>query len=295
MTSAPRAIGVDVGGTAVKAGVVDAGGTLTERRDLPTPREPDALVAAVATLVRDLRRAAGADLPVGVAVPGIVDDDAGTVALSANLGWRDVPVRDLLAAALAEPVAVGHDVRAGALAESRWGAGADAMLFVPIGTGIAAALVLDGRPWGTGFAGEIGHVLVTDPDGGPDLPLERVASAAALARRCAAGGEVTDGAREVFRRLADRDPRARTVVADALDRLADVLAGAVCLLGPVRIVIGGGLAGAGEDLLGPLRERLAERLVLGNVPEVVPAALGPWAGCMGAAALALPHPDGGVQ
>ncbi|UNX55179.1 ROK family protein [Georgenia sp. TF02-10] len=291
----PRAIGVDVGGTAIKVCIADATGRLSEQRTVPTPHRVEDLVRTVAQQVADLR-AHDPGLPVGVAVPGVVDERAGTVVLARNLGWRDVPVRDLLAGALGTDVVLGHDVRAGALAESRWGAGAPDMLFVPIGTGIAAALVLGGRPWGTGYAGEIGQVLVPDPDGGAPVVLEQVASAAALGRRYAArtGGVGADG-RGLFDQLRRGDQAAAAVLEQGVTALGTVLAGAVSLLGPVRVVVGGGLAGAGEDLLAPLRARLAELLVVTPVPEVVPAALGPWAGSLGAAALALDATDPGDQ
>src|SRR5690606_673760 len=141
-------VAVDVGGTGTKGAVVevtDAGARATIRTETrrPTPRSgADDVVAAVADLVTELRQ----DLPVaavGVVVPGLVDEARGMALLSANLHWRDVPFRQLLADRLGLRVAFGHDVRAGGLAEVRLGAarGAADALFVPVGTGIAGAVV----------------------------------------------------------------------------------------------------------------------------------------------------------
>lgn len=161
------AVGVDVGGTSTKAVLVDAhGSTLAERRAATPAADPSglALVKTVSGLLADLGPAW--DAPVGVVVPGIVDDDRGVVVHAINLGWRDLPLRDLLVAQLGRPVALGHDVRAGALAEARTGAArevAGVVAFVAIGTGVAAALLLDGRPVvAGGWAGEIGQLVLTE-------------------------------------------------------------------------------------------------------------------------------------
>ncbi|NJQ16812.1 ROK family protein, partial [Streptomyces bohaiensis] len=161
----------------MKAAVLD--GThrplLRERR--PTPRDggPQAVLDAVLEFAADLREASlrhlgSAPVAAGVVVPGIVDDAAGVVRYAANLGWRDLPLRRLLSERLdGTPVALGHDVRTGGLAEGRLGAGdgADRFFFVALGTGISGALGIDGRvePGAHSGAGEIGHVVVRP--GGP--------------------------------------------------------------------------------------------------------------------------------
>lgn len=113
-----------------------------------------------------------------MAVPGIVDAERGIALYAANLGWRDLPLRDLLAARLGGvPVALGHDVRTGGLAEGRIGAGkgSDRFFFVPLGTGIAGAIGIDGaiEAGAHGYAGEIGHVVVR-PDGPVRLRADRL-------------------------------------------------------------------------------------------------------------------------
>ncbi|MGW2377225.1 MULTISPECIES: ROK family protein [Kitasatospora] len=288
-------IALDVGGTYVKGGVVGEDGVLRGRDRWFTGAErgPDAVlgtVLAAARVLADRHRPAAA----GIAVPGIVDEAAGTAILAANLGWRRLPVRDWLAEELGLPVALGHDVRAGGLAEARVGAGRGSrdFLFVPVGTGIAAALMSDGQAV-TGShvrAGELGHLVVRP--GGRPCPcggrgcLETVASAAAVARRyTAATGEGGVTAKDVGERAAAGDQAALTVWNEAIEALADALAAAVTLLDPERIVIGGGLARAGDPYFTPLRAALAERLTFQTVPRIVPAELGHEAGCHGAALL----------
>ncbi|MFD5762203.1 ROK family protein, partial [Streptomyces sp. NPDC127044] len=165
-------IALDVGGTGMKAALVGSEGELLHqaRRATGRQRGPDAVVDAILDFAAELRAYGEHHLgesaaAAGVAVPGIVDAGRGVAVYSANLGWRDVPMRRLLGDRLGGvPVALGHDVRTGGLAEGRIGAGqgADRFLFVPLGTGIAGAIGIDGgvEAGAHGFAGEIGHVVV---------------------------------------------------------------------------------------------------------------------------------------
>ncbi|TDE10368.1 ROK family protein [Jiangella asiatica] len=296
--ASPPVVAVDVGGTSIKAGVVSADGAVSRLVRATTPPagadgKPvvDAVVAVLDGLVagHPARRAAA----VGVVVPGIVDERAGVAVGAENLGWQNVPLRDLLSDRLGCPVVLGHDVRAGGLAEHRTGAcrGARNAAFVPVGTGIAAALVLDGRLFaGDGYAGEIGHV-----DVGGDLPcacggrgcLETVASAAAVARRyTAASGTRVDGSRDVAARVRAGDPAAVAVWDEALDALSRGLAMLTGIVAPEVIAVGGGFAESADLVIAPLGERLADRLTFHRVPRVVPAELGDRAGCVGAGLLA---------
>ncbi|MFF9280157.1 ROK family protein [Streptomyces griseosporeus] len=296
-------IALDVGGTGMKAALVGADGELLHRSRRPTGRErgPDAVVDAVLGFAADLRAHGEQHLgepasAAGVAVPGIVDERDGIAAYSANLGWRDVPLRDLLARRLGGvPVALGHDVRAGGLAEGRIGAGrgADRFLFVPLGTGIAGAIGIGGRveAGAHGCAGEIGHVVVRP--GGAPCPcgqrgcLERYASAAAVSEAWAAAtGDPDADAADCAKSVASGDPNAVRVWREAVDALADGLVTALTLLDPRAIVIGGGLAEAGETLFTPLRDAVRQRVTFQKLPEIVPAALGDTAGCLGAGLLA---------
>ncbi|MFF4550468.1 ROK family protein [Streptomyces sp. NPDC001406] len=295
-------IALDVGGTGMKAALVGDGGDLLhqDRRATGRERGPDAVVEGILDFAADLRAYGARHLgepaaAVGVAVPGIVDERHGIAAYSANLGWRDVPLRDLLAERLGVPVALGHDVRTGGLAEGRIGAGkgADRFLFVPLGTGIAGAIGLDGRveAGAHGFAGEIGHIVVRP--GGAPCPcgqrgcLERYASAAAVSEAWAAACEDPDAdAADCAKAVASGDPNAVRIWQEALDALADGLVTALTLLDPRTLIIGGGLAEAGETLFTPLREAVQRRVTFQKLPSIVPAALGDTAGCLGAGLLA---------
>ncbi|MGQ4359841.1 ROK family protein [Streptomyces sp. SAS_272] len=295
-------IALDVGGTGMKAALIGADGALLHRARRATGRErgPDAVVAGILGFAADLREHGARQFgepaaAAGVAVPGIVDESGGVAVYAANLGWRDVPLRALLAERLGAPVALGHDVRTGGLAEGRIGAGrgADRFLFVALGTGIAGAIGVDGRveAGAHGFAGEIGHIVVRP--GGAPCPcgqhgcLERFASAAAVGEAWAAAvGDPEADAADCAKAFASGDPDAVRVWQDAVDALADGLITALTLLDPRTLVIGGGLAEAGEALFTPLRDAVRRRVTFQKLPEIVPAALGDTAGCLGAGLLA---------
>ncbi|MBD0695425.1 ROK family protein [Streptomyces sp. CBMA123] len=296
-------IALDVGGTGIKAALVGIDGEPLHRTSRETRRErgPAAVVASVLDFAAELRaegerRFGESALAAGVAVPGILDSGTGTVVYAANLGWRDVPLGTLLAQRLdGVPVAFGHDVRTGGLAEQRIGAGrgVDRFVFLALGTGIAGAIGLGGRiePGAHGGAGEIGHIAVR-PGGLPCACgglgcLEQYASAAAVGRAwAAASGRPGADAADCVRALQDGDSRAREVWDGAVAALADGLVVTVTLLDPARVIIGGGLAEAGDALFGPLRAAVEERLTFQRMPEIVPAALGDAAGCLGAGLLA---------
>ncbi|MGK5743147.1 ROK family protein [Micromonospora sp. URMC 103] len=301
-------VALDVGGTGMKCALVrpDGGVVHAERHPTGAARGPEAVVDTILEVAEGLagkaRSYGRAPVAVGIAVPGVVDEARGVAVWSANVGFRDVPLRDLVVARLGLPTALGHDVRAGGLAEARLGAGRGArhVLFVAIGTGIAAAHVVDGSAsvGAHGAAGEIGHILVRP--GGPRCGcgrpgcLEAVASAAAVGRRYAelAGAPAT--AAEVAERAAAGEPLAAQVWQETVEALADGLASGQALFDVDTIVVGGGLAQAGALLLDPLRAALHERMTFHREPRLVAAALGDEAGCLGAALLAL-DAAGGVR
>ncbi|MEU6380905.1 ROK family protein [Streptomyces sp. NPDC046909] len=307
-------IALDVGGTGMKAALVGASGTVPSGGTPPRPpvlhqarratgreRGPDAVVEGILDFAAELHAYGAQHLgepasAVGVAVPGIVDAEHGIAAYAANLGWRDVPLRALLTSKLdGIPVALGHDVRTGGLAEGRIGAGqgADRFLFLPLGTGIAGAIGIAGQveAGAHGFAGEIGHIVVRP--GGTPCPcgqhgcLERYASAAAVSEAWAAAcGDPDADAADCAKAVESGDQRAAQVWQAALDTLADGLLTALTLLDPRIVIIGGGLAEAGETLFTPLRDAVRQRVTFQKLPEIVPAALGDTAGCLGAGLLA---------
>ncbi|WP_433388154.1 ROK family protein [Micromonospora sp. KLBMP9576] len=294
-------IALDVGGTGMKCALVGADGAVlhTERHTTDAGRGPHAVVQTVLAVAEGLAGKARADglepVAAGIAVPGVIDESRGVAVWSANLGFRDVPLRELARERLGLPTALGHDVRAGGLAEARLGAGRDGghVLFVAIGTGIAAAHVVAGTAatGAHGAAGEIGHILVRP--GGPRCGcgrpgcLEAVSSAAAIGRRYSALVGVPVTAAEVAERAAAGEPLAVDVWRKAIEALADGLATGQALFDVETVVLGGGLARAGARLFDPLRAALHERMTFHREPRLVAAALGDEAGCLGAALLAL--------
>lgn len=209
--ASPAVIGIDVGGTRIKSCVLTPSGEVLDELVMPTPKRVGASIGeVVAALVSrhrdrigtrshrgpgdrtgagDVARASPNIGAVGVVVPGVVDDVRGIGWYSANLGWRDLDLRSAIADAIDLPFAVGHDVRAGLLAEHHFGAavGADNVLFLPLGTGIASAVLSGGRLLADPRSGEIGHVVL-DPEGaacecGARGCLETIASARAIGER----------------------------------------------------------------------------------------------------------------
>lgn len=290
----PAVLAFDVGGTDMKAGIVLPSGRIIGLQRLATPRSAegpgDAVIRKIAELAAEFRdkytdhpfRAAG------LIVPGLVDEVRGTGILSVNLGWTDFPFAARAQAELGVPVAFAHDVGAAGEAEFRFGAArgtTDAVVLV-IGTGIAGAVFSDGRRLtGGGYAGELGHAPVPDPDrAGATTILEAVGSAGAVAARySAATGRSVDGAQEVLARASAGDPAANKIWNQAIDALAFGIAQCVSILGSETIVIGGGISRAGEALLGPLRTRVEELLSIHRRPLITPALLGQNAGLIGSA------------
>jgi glucokinase len=303
-------IAIDVGGTGIKAALVDASSFQvrhTERHPTRAERGPQAVLDNLLRVAAGLAAHARADgltaQAVGVVVPGIVDEARGVAVCSTNLGWRDVPLAEAVTRHLALPARVGHDVRAGGLAEARLGAGRDVgeLLFVPIGTGIAAAHVVAGQALAGAHraACELGHVVVR-PAGrrcrcGRRGCLEAEASARAVAERYAEATGRTATAADVADRAQAGEAAAVAVWRHTVDALADGLVTAITLFDPERIVVGGGLAQAGDQLLDPLRRAIDTRRTFEAAATLVPAVLGDQAGCLGAALLAATQIPGAAR
>lgn len=285
----------DVGGTDIKSALFDADGTALGLRRTPTPvrgeDSPARLIERLAELADELRAQHPDVVPqaVGLVVPGIVDAESGIGVFSSNLGWRDAPMRDLMAARFGMPVAFDHDVRTASWAEHVLGGARDyanAVVLI-IGTGIAGALLVDGRPYTAGgYAGEIGHSPLGEwpcPCGARGC-LEAIASAGAISRRYTkATGDPVDGAREVIARAAAGDDTAARIWNEALDALTMSIAQLTAVIAPQAVVIGGGLSRAGSALFDELRTRLADRLSFHRIPALVPAELSGDAGILGSA------------
>jgi glucokinase len=291
-------VAVDLGGTLTKVAYAHRDGTVTPAVRLPTTVvDGQASVPWLATVIDDAVAARRSDhcLGFGVVVPGIIDVPRGVVRAAPNVGWYDVPLRHRLSELTGWPGIVAHDVRSGGLAEWRTGAGVGAanLLFLPLGTGIAGAMVVDGRLVDAdGYAGEIGHIAVPAAGDAACLCgqrgcLETVASAAGVARTYArfSGGAPVD-AQDVAELARAGNAAAEEAFDVAVGALTEALTVYATLLGPEKVVLGGGLAGA-FDLIGPpVAAELDARMAFQRRPTLVPAKLGADAGVIGAGLVA---------
>ena len=297
-------VAVDLGGTLTKIGRMYENGTPHGVRRLAT--RFDARQASVSWLADQIAGEAHNDadlcLGYGAVVPGIVDTPSGLVRAAANVGWFDLPLQAELDQCTGLRGVVDHDVRSAGLAEWQLGAGSGAsqLMFVALGTGIAAALIIDGRLIrADGYAGELGH-LATPSAGdrrcvcGRAGCLETVASASGVVRTFtertgltpSGAAEVADGARAGDAAAVEAFDLARRALAEALDA-------AVTLLGPELVIIGGGLSGAYDLLAVPLEEDLAARLSIQRMPRLAQASLGADAGLIGAGLVGWRRARGG--
>jgi glucokinase len=293
-------IGIDVGGTTIKAALFDFDGRDYDSSTRPTPRHfgPDAVVTTIIDVVRELRTRVPETAQlraVGLVVPGVVDAQDGIAVYATNLGWRDLPLRQVVAEAVDLPVIVDHDVRAAGLAELELGAGrgVQEMIFVALGTGIAAAVITKGRvlSGASNRAGELGHLPVF-PGGercacGQRGCTETYASGASLARRYSIASRTNDAtASEVINRAAAGDPLAQEVFGDAITALGRALVNYVLIMDPEVIVLGGGLSGAEAALLDPLAREVQGGLAWRSAPTIATGRFAADAGRRGAALLA---------
>jgi len=313
--AAPCVVGVDMGGTKLLAGAVDENLNVHHRAlrtmaGLDRDGVLEAAVAAVAEVRETVDEPVGA---VGFGIPCTIDQRRGMAVQAVNLPLLDVPFRDLMAERLGLPVFVDNDGNLAALAEHRFGAAREGRhtVMLTVGTGIGGGLVLDDAIYrgSVGAAAELGHVVV-DMDGPPcqgNCPnrgcLEAVASGTALGREGreaalafpeSALGRAASSGREVTGALVtelahDGCPVSRDTIALIGRRLGVGIASYVNVFNPDHVVLGGGVLGAGELLLEPVRAEVARRALPPgrDVMSIVAARLGAEAGMVGAAALAL--------
>ncbi len=231
---------------------------------------------------------------VGVAVPGIVDETAGYIRQAVNLGIHDLDLRALLKEEFDVPVFIGHDIRCAAVAEhsvNRASFG-QTTLVVPIGTGIGAAIMADGRLLvADGYAGEIGHIDVGSGRScacGLKGCLETVSSARAISRVYEElSGEAGVHATDIAYLASGANQAAMTAWNSAVEGLAAALAVCCTVLGVDSVIVAGGLSMAGPVLIEPLTEALYRRLSFHRRPRLSTAKLTVDAGCRGAALGAL--------
>lgn len=306
-------VGIDVGGTDLKAVAVAGGRVLAERRSAVDPGPP--VLEQVAALGASLAAEVGAEA-VGVGVAGLVRWPRGEFVWGPHVAGVGIPYRAELERRLRLPVAVDNDANAAAHAELAAGAaqGFRHAVVLTLGTGIGAGLVVDGRVYrGRSFAGEVGHVTL-QPDGlacacgrrgcwetlvsGGRLDREAARQAAESTHgevaRAAGGGPVT--ARHLVEAAGRGDPAASAVLAEAGRWLGLGIASLVAVLDPEVVVIGGGAAAAGDLLFSPARAAIASHVEGGAVRDqldIVPARFGALAGAVGAALLARDRASGG--
>lgn len=293
---------IDVGGTSIKGALVDADLRIIATANVPTPHQDldgSKTVKAISGLLSQLA-SPGEIKAVGLAVPGALDENNGISRWSGNLGWKNLPIRDLLAREINIPVAFGHDVRTGALAELRSGAakGLNNAIFIPIGTGIAAALIIDGQIRSSdGFAGEIGHVDVGakfDCVCGRKGCLEAASSAFAITNAYAkVSGKTGISSEEIATLAQNGDVIAQEIWRNAMASIATACQMLITVLAPEVIIFGGGLSQSGNLLIDPIEKALAESLTFQRVPQIVIAHHGAQAGTIGCAMMALDLLPGG--
>ena len=296
--SAVDALGLDIGGTKIAGARVTPGGEVVAHVSRPTtPDNPEGILDALDEIFQEL---GGRDvLPtVGVAVAAFLDRDRETVFFSPNISWQNFPLKAAVETRLGVPVVLENDANAAGWGEFRFGAGrgVQSMIMLTIGTGVGGALVDDGRllVGGFGMAAELGHIII-EPGGrlcgcGNFGCLEQYASGTALMRdaRERLGDEsLTQSALTDL--LAGRNPHALEALDGVARALGRGIASLVAVTDPELIVIGGGVASAGDLLLAPLRESFLDTYGAGAkrpVATLAVATMGNTAGVVGAADLA---------
>ncbi len=308
------AIGIDIGGTKIAAGVVDEDGRILARLKRETPTiEPLAVIDAIAEITEEFRREHHITA-VGIGAAGFVDATQSTVLFAPHLAWRNEPLRDSVARRTGLPVMVDNDANASGWAEWRFGAaqGEADLVLITLGTGIGGAIVIDGQPYRGkfGVAGEFGHMQVV-PDGrlcecGNHGCWEQYASGRVLTRRgraaaadgtdigkamlADAGGDIERIEGSFVSRYADEgNAEAIEWIADVGDWLGVGIANLAAALDPGMFVIGGGVSDAGDLLIEPAKAAYSRTLTgRGYRAEarIARAHLGPEAGLIGAADMA---------
>ena len=311
-------VGVDIGGTNLKAGLVDESGVLlaTQKMKVASIADDEGLAWTVASLVQELARTVNIPVSdvasVGVGVPGTVEIRSGSINYTCNLPLRNVPLRKLFRRYLSIPLYIENDANCAALAEYLVGAGRDSKRFVTVtlGTGVGAGIVHNGKIYhgANGMAGEVGHMVI-QRDGLP-CPCgrrgcwEQYASATALKRMTAAAlaahphsilaqvvaeNEGRVSGQSAFIAARRGDPVGQQVCDEYVDYLACGVVNVVNIFQPDTLAIGGGVSNeAEEQLLLPVRQRVArESIPCGRDrrTRIVKAELGNRAGLIGAALL----------
>lgn len=289
------ALGLDIGGSSIKSALLSIGDDGhpteldTEIWHLDPSRRPEGVVNKLATIANHYRAAFGEPFSIGIGLPGLFDESAGSPTLLPNFPaeWTGYPFRSVVEACLGHTISLVNDAKAFSVAESVVGvaAGLKMVVCVVLGTGVGGGVVIDGHLWkGLGSAGELGHLTV-QLDGPPcgcgnNGCVEAFASAASIS----AFGQ-RSSAQEVFEAAAMGDEIAQSAIDRAVSALGAGLANVFITLAPDAFVVGGGVAAAGNQLIGPLQEEIRRRVTVASSDDirVLPAQLGRHAGAIGAA------------
>lgn len=312
---------LDIGGTKMLLGLINWHGELVARRRLETRAEQgvEHVITRAATGLRELLGEVGATATaldaLGCSVPGPLDNRTGVVLFSPNLGWRNVPLLELLRREFAVPIAIDDDAHCAALGEGRKGAarGSRCAVYVTISTGIGAGVIINGNLYrgAHGFAGEVGHIPLEA--NGPRCAcgntgcFEALASGSAIAaqaRQAVLQGSPTimatfhdDLTRLTAVEVMEAAAAGDAVAGQILERVGEYvgmgLAAVACAFDPEIIVVGGGVIQANETLLARARVAFARHVVppLGSLTPIVPAMLGDESSLWGAAMLVSPFFD----
>ena len=309
-------VGIDLGGTFIKGGIVDDLGNIITEAKVPTGAEggSDAVAENIASLVSELIRSSGlesSDLEgIGMGVPGMIDSKKGEVVYSNNLGWEHFMISDKVEALTGLRVKIANDANVAALGEARFGCGKDykTTVFLTLGTGVGGGIVIDGKLYeGNRSAGaEMGHSVIVA--GGERCTcgrrgcLEAYASATALIRDTKRAmeahpeselwkiGSIENVNGKTAFDYKDTDPTARAVVDNYLEMLTVGIANIANELRPEAVILGGGVCAQGKALTEPLTRLLAREIYgadRGPKVEILIATLGNSAGLLGAAALLM--------
>ena len=300
--AAPVRIGIDIGGTDTKIGLVDVHNKLLDSVCIPTKAErpADEVIRTVAETALSILDKNGIAMEqcvgVGIGVPGTVDRKKGIVRYSNNIRWEDVPLVKEMSTYLPIPVEIANDADCAALGETIAGAGKECsdVVMITLGTGVGGGVVLDGEIYeGRGIGGsELGHMVIVE-NGEPCTCgrrgcLEAYASATALKREAKRASKKELIPSEIFALAKQGDPAMKEVVEIYIRRLGLGIVNIVNIFRPQLVLLGGGISGQGESLLVPLRRILREECFggeRGDVPEIEEAVLGNNAGIIGAAGL----------
>ena len=295
------AVGIEIGGTNLQAGVGGRDGKLSAlvRRTVDPSQGGAGIREQIPSLVEEAITKAGATpkdlVGIGIGFGGPVDSKRGRILLSHQIeGWSDFPLREWLQKKVEVPVVLQNDAKSAALAEATLGAGKGLkrIFYITVGSGVGGGLVVDGAPdVGQGLgAGEIGHTWVPDPDSGKPDKLEHVASGWSIGKRGSRRlGRELSGA-EVAALAGKGDATAKRTVEESAEALAIGIGNVLALLHPERFIVGGGVSLMGDLWWGPLRKALADRYAFAPFAQsydVVPSALGEEVVVIGAVLLGL--------